>query len=384
MATPIVPLVAVAVGLGAMVAFGRKKAKASPAETKAEMAAMPEPVREATEKVVQSGDATELAKAANTLEKAGFTKTAEAVKQKAKELPVATADMPYALRKELGEALQKLRIQPDGSFKPPVAATSIQVATALSGKLTRLGFKQAGTKLRALAQQAARLVPSPPPSSQVDVPGLSQEMRVRISRALQLERDPVVLKSLVQALQQVPASAERDKLSEAIEALITSVVAKQSTDSALRAADAVMKAPAAAVAPATAVLQTPAGRLAQQAAASLLKVQQRYGMPRAKRKEDRALIKRFQAAAGQTADGLAGPSTVLAMAKNGVGRLPLVMYWARGSNRATVRRYTAQLNAMADAAEQAGQSQRAQELRQSAAREKGQAGVIQVGALAAG
>ena len=101
-------------------------------------------------------------------------------------------------------------------------------------------------------------------------------------------------------------------------------------------------------------------------------------MPRAKGDQDIALVKRFQAAVNETRDGMPGPNTFLAMARLGVSKMPLVMYWPRRATLKDVDEYRQTLLTLADMAETAGQPQRAANLRTSAAKEKGQGGVVRV------
>lgn len=106
-------------------------------------------------------------------------------------------------------------------------------------------------------------------------------------------------------------------------------------------------------------------------ASNLTVVQSRYGGPvKARGHEDMGLIKGFQSSESLTVDGKTGPGTMLRIAET-VSVLPLIMYWRKGATRQDVLDYRASLNALA--AQSA--PQRAVELRASAERERGQAGV---------
>ena len=122
--------------------------------------------------------------------------------------------------------------------------------------------------------------------------------------------------------------------------------------------------------------KTPVEMAADAVAKNLLAVQARYGMPGAKGKEDITLVKRFQAAVGETQDGMVGPGTMARIAQNGVSTLPLVMRWPKSATSAKVIEYRSVLNKLADQADAAGDEARASELRASAARERGQAGIV--------
>jgi hypothetical protein len=103
-------------------------------------------------------------------------------------------------------------------------------------------------------------------------------------------------------------------------------------------------------------------------------IQRTHGI-RAKGNENRSFVLKFQSRVGDTRTGLAGPDTFARAAQHGQSALPLVMYWPVGATSAKVVEYRSVLNKLADQAEAAGQSNRATELRASAARERGQGGI---------
>ena len=91
---------------------------------------------------------------------------------------------------------------------------------------------------------------------------------------------------------------------------------------------------------------------------------------------DKGKALRFQSKAGLVTDGKPGPGTLKALVTKGsVCDLPLVFYWPRAATSRTVLAYRRDLNAMADKVSAAGNSTCANELRASAARERGQGGV---------
>lgn len=79
--------------------------------------------------------------------------------------------------------------------------------------------------------------------------------------------------------------------------------------------------------------KTSAEVAAESLATHLLALQVKHGVSGSKGKEDKTLVKRFQSAVGGVADGLTGPNTILALAKNGVGVLPAVMYWGKSATK---------------------------------------------------
>ncbi len=126
----------------------------------------------------------------------------------------------------------------------------------------------------------------------------------------------------------------------------------------------------------------PVAKTAVQIAASNMAVhlkqiqRARGGAKQAKGHEDTNIIKRFQKADGQKQDGLPGPGTLLASARHGVSILPFVMYWPKSATKTRVLRYRSDLNALAQQATAAGDTVRASQLSKSAARERGQAGIV--------
>jgi peptidoglycan hydrolase-like protein with peptidoglycan-binding domain len=115
---------------------------------------------------------------------------------------------------------------------------------------------------------------------------------------------------------------------------------------------------------------------AESVATHLRALQQKYGVVGSKGKQDMTLIKRFQSAVGGTADGLPGPGTMLALAKNGQGQLPIVMYWSKNATKAKdLPAYKQQLSVLAAAARSRGQTTLASQLDASAARETGAGGL---------
>jgi len=116
--------------------------------------------------------------------------------------------------------------------------------------------------------------------------------------------------------------------------------------------------------------------LATQLAEHLSGLERSRGFPKtAKGKEDKVLIKRFQASEGLEQDGKVGPGTMLAVAKT-VGNLPHVWHWPKSATATDVNRYRTKLVVLAQEADSKGQTTRAEQLRQSALREKGQGGIV--------
>jgi hypothetical protein len=126
----------------------------------------------------------------------------------------------------------------------------------------------------------------------------------------------------------------------------------------------------------TPIEKTPVEMAADAVVKHLWSIQRQYGMPGAKGKEDMVLIKRFQSLAGDTADGMAGPGTLARTAQHGQSNLPLVMRWPKSATSTKVLEYRNVLTVMADKSRSEGNTTRADELSASAARERGQAGIV--------
>lgn len=111
-------------------------------------------------------------------------------------------------------------------------------------------------------------------------------------------------------------------------------------------------------------------------ATHLLALQGKHGVSGSKGREDKSLVKRFQSAVGGVADGLTGPNTILALAKNGIGVLPMVMYWSKTATKAKdLPAFRSNLKAIAASARAAGNATLATQIEASAARESGAGGL---------
>lgn len=115
---------------------------------------------------------------------------------------------------------------------------------------------------------------------------------------------------------------------------------------------------------------------AESVANHLLALQGKYGVAGSKGKQDVALVKKFQAAVGGVADGMPGVNTMLALAKNGVGTLPAVMYWNKTATKAKdLPDYRNKLGTIAKTFRAVGNATLATQIEASAARETGAGGL---------
>lgn len=318
--------------------------------------------------------------------------------------------MPVSLKQLMATALTMLGVNEKGEITKAPTAAALQVATATAGQLQEAGWTEAAEMLRHYIQQAAAYVPPTPPAKQVPVPGIPPELQEKINKAIQFERDPKVLRAIAQALKNLP-NASDPQVQMAImmlENLAAQIEDQQKKAKDLEEIEEVIKSPGipapkpvgipVPVMPPVVVTEPPKvievpkvpvpqpvplpKTPLQQAASALnqhlINLQIEHGGPKAmKGKENLTLVKKFQGLLGGGVDGKTGPGTVLGLAKHtSSGKLPLVMYWPRGSTASRVHRFRDDINAVADLEEARGNTAKAQSLRNSAARERGQGGIV--------
>ena len=101
-------------------------------------------------------------------------------------------------------------------------------------------------------------------------------------------------------------------------------------------------------------------------ATSLNDLLERFGsVPKARYKEDKGSVTRFQTQEGLQADGLYGPTTAQHVARY-VSDVPPPFYWKKGAGQKDLSTYRSNLESIALDAEQLGNRDRAQRLRASA------------------
>ncbi len=360
--------------------------------------------------------------------------------KKASASPAAPASgLPPDLDAQLQAVLQSLGVRADGSIGGPVTAAALQAATMLSGQMETLGFRTQAQQLRDIVARAAKMLPPLPPDQQLPASStLPKDLQDKLNHALQFERDPARLRAIAAALRALP-NANEPQIQLAInmlENLAQQSEAAQRQQDALKDVDKVVRAkpgqplpvrspgqptapraPAPAAPPAFGTMpitspglptappgfgtqpvvpeppasripipatpkpqplparKTPAQTAAEGMTMQLLALEQKHGVTGAKGKEDVALVKRFQKSEGLKEDGKIGPGTLLAAAQH-VGNLPHVWHWPTSTTAAGVEAYRVKLLAMAVRADAAGDTLRAQQLKQSAARENGEGGIV--------
>lgn len=326
-----------------------------------------------------------------------------------------------------------------GKLSGAADADAIRSASQLVGTLQAMGFEEAAAALRKYVDEAAKSVKTPAsaaPIAKAAPAGLTQEQRDYIARVMSLEREPNKIALLIDWLRKLSPSAERDTMIQMAQALALQLAAAQSTAVTMNQIDQVIQAPSATevqqasaqplppayvptssptpspkpqasspslitspgianipgqgppslpetplVVPSRPIAQpvpvpaTPVELAAKAMIANLLSVQKQFGVSGAKGKEDKNLVKKFQTLAGTTADGLAGPATLLFAAGKGAVELPLVYYWPKTATATTVQQYKTGLEKIAAKFDQMNRSAEAAVLRASLARENGQSGI---------
>jgi len=108
--------------------------------------------------------------------------------------------------------------------------------------------------------------------------------------------------------------------------------------------------------------------LAEALSSSLNDLLQRFGsVPKARFKEDKGLVTRFQSQEGLTADGNYGPTTAEHVGRY-VADVPPPFYWKKGAGQKDLTIYRSNIQTLALEADQIGKTDRADRLRQSALR----------------
>jgi hypothetical protein len=295
---------------------------------------------------------------------------------------------------EVIAALSMLHYDPNSNtFSPAPSESAIQYASGLVARMKADGFIAESAALDNIVQ-AAILVAGKPPTV-VAIPAIPPALQTELDAAILYCKDPVKLRAIADALSKLPGAASNAQIQTAIQMLNQLAAqnqAQQQTGSTLQDIDVILTGntggvtinmPGAAQAnpiptqtTPVAVPKTPVETAADLMVAHLKRLQIASGdVKKAKGKEDKNIVKKFQGLAKLTSDGKPGPGTLVAAAGHGQYELPLVMYWPTGAKAQKVYDYRAALEALAlklDATDKVA----AEQLRASAAREKGQAGIV--------
>lgn len=401
----IVPLVLGALGLVALIASNKKSGTDGASASSLNL--LPTDLGGMAKQALATNDPNVLNTAADTLDAHGFHAQAQALRDAASKASTAqnakggAAALPPALQTLMAQALAALTVSGSGQLTGPITAQGIQTASAVAAQLDQAGFPDAASSLRVFIQKANLLLPPPSPAQTLPLPGLSPALQAQVNQAIQTNRDPKQLRQLIAVLKSLPANPQTQQaidtltaIADQVDAAIATAQAMQQIQNTLppvlptsspglpQAQQPAPGAPPALPPPSAAPAQVPPQKskqqvLAETVASGLVRLQTAAAgaVKKVQGKEDKASVMRFQSQEGLTADGKAGPKTMLALAKY-TGNVPLVMYWGAGSNAQAVYAYRAALQEIADAALAAGDATRSQGLQAAALAERGQGGIV--------
>lgn len=247
--------------------------------------------------------------------------------------PPGKPPMPISLQQEMAAVMAELGVDASGVVRGPVTAEAVRYATDLSSRLDQAGYPEAAATIRSYAQQAAKMIPTPPPAAQPPaIPGLPKEVTDAIARALELERAPEKLVALRAALAGYPQSPERDNLLALLDALIVQVKTAQAVANAATDINQIIKSPGQP----TGSISTPAQVTPSLPTSTLGTRLLKSGSSGNDVREWQAFLNSdgahltvdgqfgpatdestriFQTSRGLTADGVVGPNTIAAMAR---------------------------------------------------------------------
>ncbi|MEO7038020.1 MAG: hypothetical protein ABI548_28895 [Polyangiaceae bacterium] len=388
---------------------------------------LPENLRQLAGQAQGTNDPNMLEQVAAQLEAQGFRESgsvlrtqASALRQRSQGLvatasspgfvPAAPAASPAASPAVLSPELQKMVADAIQSGTPPVLTSTAFV-------LEKAGFQAVADELRRRAKEAAASVPAPPaqdhPNAAID-PSMPSDLALQVARQLQLQGDPNALEALAAELRKRGFGSTADQVTAKAQQIRTMLdaartmhdidnefkspgimpdpagalpsTAPPSTPLPLPGALPLPSAPSAGTFPMT-VTTTPPGPIAvpsqpqpqppapekskaqilgEALSTSLNDLLSRFGsVPKARYKEDKPLVQRFQSQEALTADGTYGPTTAAHVARY-VSDVPPPFYWKKGAGQRDLGIYRSNLETLALDAEQLGNTDRAERLRQSA------------------
>jgi hypothetical protein len=244
---------------------------------------------------------------------------------------------------------------------------TVPVLTSTAFVVEKAGFPAAAEELRKRAREVAASVPAPPPQDRPNValdPNMPADLALEVARQLQLQGDPNALEALARQMRQRGFNNTADQLEAKAKQIRTMLDAARTMSDI----DNEIKTPGIAPAPTAAAPQvipvtvtaTPSAPvpvpatpqpqpvpvekskaqiLAEALATGLNDLIARYGsVPKARYKEDTAMVRRFQTQEGVTADGLYGPTSAEHVARY-VSDVPPPFHWKKGAGQKDLSRY---------------------------------------------
>ncbi|MFZ5894675.1 MAG: hypothetical protein ACOY0T_26670 [Myxococcota bacterium] len=274
---------------------------------------------------------------------------------------------------------------------------TVPVLTSTAFVLEKAGYTAAAEELRKRARDIASTVPPPPAQDRPNValdPNMPSDLALEVARQLQLQGDPAVLEALAAQMRQRGFNNTADQLeakAKQIRVMLDAAHTMNTINTEIQSPGWPQpsgSAPPAQTIPVTITATPPAPLpvpsapqpqappveksksqiLAEAVATSLNDLISRYGsVPKARYKEDTALVKRFQTQESLTADGLYGPTSAEHIARY-VSDVPPPFHWKKGAGQKDLSRYRSNIESIALDAEQLGNTDRAARLRASAAK----------------
>jgi hypothetical protein len=274
---------------------------------------------------------------------------------------------------------------------------TVPVLTSTAFVLEKAGYTAAAEELRKRARDIASTVPPPPAQDRPNValdPTMPSDLALEVARQLQLQGDPAVLEALAAQMRQRGFNNTADQLeakAKQIRVMLDAAHTMNTINTEIQSPGWPQpsgSAPPAQTIPVTITATPPAPLpvpsapqpqappveksksqiLSEAVATSLNDLISRYGsVPKARYKEDTALVKRFQTQEGLTADGLYGPTSAEHIARY-VSDVPPPFHWKKGAGQKDLSRYRSNIESIALDAEQLGNTDRASRLRASAAK----------------
>jgi len=318
----------------------------------------------------QQTDPAALRAYADALERIGLTAFAKRFRDRAavvaKTPAASAAGVPPALQQAIAAA-EKLGT--------PEAYSSVAY------QLEEAGFPEAARVYRDKASAASKARGTPPAGTwpnQTLNPQMPPELASEVARVLRDSADPKVLDALAIKLRELGYSATADQVAAKaaqVRGMLDAATAMQKVDTVMKSPTLAKTLPEEPSGPLpTEPLPQPAPivKTKEQVAAenmqrNLFATVSKYGSVRAARThEDMTLVKKLQTMLMLTVDGKYGPKTALSSAKY-IDKLAPVFWWPKTATTSSVAAYHSSLETLALDAEQQGKTDRANELRASAA-----------------
>ena len=276
--------------------------------------------------------------------------------------------------------------------------------TSTAFVVEKAGFPAAADDLRKRAKETAANVAPPPAQDRPNValdPSMPADLALEVARQLQLQGDPSMLEGLASEMRKRGFDRTADQLTakaKQIRAALDAARTMNDIDREFKSPGIMPSSPqftpppqspppAPVATPPITITATPPGPLpvpatpqpqpaptekskaqilAEVLAGSLNNLLDRYGsVPKARYKEDKAAVQRFQSQEALQTDGTYGPTTAEHVARY-VSDVPPPFYWKKGAGQKDLSTYRSNLESIALDAEQLGNRDRAERLRASA------------------